>query len=174
MPTPLIVGGDLSSKSLAFVAKHPITPTAMVVKYEITGRRQSYSPQSSYEAMASTMEYLNELKAMAGRTSEKIAYLEGPLVGSTKNIQTTIKQSFVNGVVQAVLVSAGFKVTLVPVGTWKKAVCGNGAADKELVAQTVKNLWPKVHVAADGDQDLLDAAAICLYGAECERRRFSQ
>ena len=171
MATPLIVGCDLSSKYLALVAKHPITPTAAVVKYPLSERKaDTYRPESAGEALACMYEYVEQITPMAIPGAERIAYVELPLVGRG-GATTTIKQAFVNGVVQAVFVSAGFRVEFANVQTWKKVVCGNGHADKAQVGRHLANVWPIVHNACNGDNDLWDAASICLYGGEIERRR---
>jgi Holliday junction resolvasome RuvABC endonuclease subunit len=171
MANPLIIGIDASSKSIALVAKHPVTPTAATVLYPLTNGRDPYKPDHAKEAMDCMLQYVKEITPLAIPGAERIAYVEMPLVGGSKNIQTTIKQSYVNGVIQAVLVAAGFSVYLVNVSTWKLTVCGNGSADKTQIGNHLKRVWPVVYSACNGEQDLYDAASICLYGDEVERRR---
>lgn len=161
----LIIGCDLSSKYLAMVAKHPLTPTAAVVKYPLNPRQSdAYSPKAAAEALDCMYEYVESISGMAVPGAPRLAFVEAPVVAGARNLQTTIKQSFVNGVVQAVFVKAGFEVEHVAVSTWKKVVCGNGSADKTQVASSIRRQWPVVHNAAEGDQDIIDAAAVCLYG----------
>lgn len=165
MANPLIVGADLSSKYLALVAKHPVTPTAAVVKYPL-GRRATdrYTPANSAEAMDCMLDYLDQIGPMAVPGAPRMAYIEAPLVGRG-GAKTTVVQSYVNGVVQACFVKAGFTVELVYAQIWKKVICGNGGASKSDVGRRVRSRWPSVSRACNGDQDLTDAAAICLYGS---------
>lgn len=164
MANPLILGADLSSKYLALVARHPVTPTAAVVKYPLADKPSTpYSPKAAAEAMDCMLEYLDTVGRMAVPGAPLMAYVEAPLVGRG-GAKTTMVQSFVNGVVQACLVKAGFTVTLVNVATWKRIVCGRGDATKPDVARRVRSEWPSVGRACGTDEDLFDAAAICIYG----------
>jgi Holliday junction resolvasome RuvABC endonuclease subunit len=73
-------------------------------------------------------------------------------------------QAFTSGAVQATMVNEGCTVTMVNVSTWKREVIGNGSASKEDVAQGVRLRWPTFIRGAGGDEDLIDAAAIALWG----------
>lgn len=171
MATPLVVGVDISSKSIALVARHPVTPTAAVVKYPLTNGKDAYKPEHAAEALAAMYEYVDSIAPMAIPGARRVAWIEAPVVAGARNIQSTIKQSYINGIVQAVFVQAGFEVYHVAVSTWKMVVCGNGRADKSVVGSTIRAKWPVVHNGCNGDQDLHDAAAICLYGGEVEQQR---
>lgn len=164
MSSELIIGGDLSSKSIALVARHPLTPTAAMVKYPLRAQKDAWTSASAAEALDCMMQYVDEIAPMAVLGAPRLVFLEAPVVAGARNIQSTIKQAFINGIVQAVFVKAGFTVELVPVSTWKLAVCGNGRADKTQVANSIRRQWAITHNAANGDQDLIDAAAVCLYG----------
>ncbi len=156
---------------MAFVAKHPITPTAAVIKYRLSDSRTAYSPASAAEALDCMYAYVDEITPMAIPGAERIAYIEAPVVAGARNLQSTIKQAFINGIVQGVFTKAGFTVHLVPVSTWKMVVCGNGRADKQQVAAHLERVWPVVSHVCAGDQDLIDAATVCMYGGEVERSR---
>lgn len=164
----LVVGIDPSSKSIALVAKHPVTPTGMVWKGDIAGRER-YKPEHAAEAMYQMQDVLGQVATMATGNIGRVAYVESPLIGRG-GAKTTMVQSFVNGVIQACLIQCGFQVYMVNVSTWKAAVCGNGAADKADVQRLVKARWPSIGRACGSDQDKNDAAAICLYGEDVRRK----
>lgn len=168
---PLIVGADISSRSIALVARHPLTPTAMVVKYEVSDGKRPFSSFNCGEALGCMYEFVDQVSVMAVPGSPRLAYIEAPVVAGARNIQSTVKQAYINGVVQAAFVQAGFTVEMVPISTWKMVVVGNGSASKEQVARRIRGRWAPVHRSAAGDQDLLDAAAICLYGEQHARRQ---
>lgn len=166
----LVVGADLSSKHLAFVAKHPLTPTAAVVKYPVSATKDGYRPENCAEALACMYEFCETLGKMSAPGVELVAWVEAPAIGRG-GAQTTMKQSFVSGVVQAVLVQAGFAVHLVQNTTWKREVCGRGDASKTDVGRSLGSRWPSIARACGGDQDLIDAACIALYGQAIVVRR---
>lgn len=169
---PFVVGGDLSSKNLAFVARHPLTPTASVVKYELAPPSQKFTYKNCDEALTATIDYIDGLEGMILTGSPRLAYLEAPVVAGARNIQSTVKQAMVSGAVQAAFSQAGFTVQLVPISTWKMVVVGHGGSSKADVARSVRGRWPVIANAADGDQDIIDAAAVCLYGEDDARKTF--
>lgn len=91
-------------------------------------------------------------------------FLEAPVVGRG-GAHATIVQAFVSGAVQAAFLELGWRVHLVNVQRWKKHVAGTGRADKDDVERALADVWPVGWDAADGDADLIDAAAIAVYGA---------
>jgi Holliday junction resolvasome RuvABC endonuclease subunit len=70
--------------------------------------------------------------------------LESPIVGSTKNLQTTIKLAMVAGAVMAYLVEQNIPTILVPPGSWKMACLGvgHGNASKDEVLTWASKRWP--------------------------------
>lgn len=165
----LVVGIDPSSKHIALVAKHPVTPTGMVWKGDIRTGKGAYKPEVAAEAMYQMQEALGQVAAMAGGNIGRVAYVEAPLVGRG-GAKSTMVQAYINGVIQACLIQAGFKTYLVNVQTWKSAVCGNGHADKADVQRLVKARWPSIGRACGSDSDKNDAAAICIYGEDVRRK----
>lgn len=160
----LVIGIDPSSKHIALVARQPVTKTLAVAKYDLREKKNSpYKPEVAAEAKYAIEAFLDSVSRMAAPRAGKLVFLEDPLVGRG-GVRATMVQSFVSGVIQAVFVQAGFDVKLVNVKTWKRVVCGNGNATKEQVARVIGTKWPKAHRSAAGDQDIIDAAAICLYG----------
>jgi Holliday junction resolvasome RuvABC endonuclease subunit len=91
-------------------------------------------------------------------------YMEASLVAGARNLQSTIKQAYLNGALQGVICATGATCHLVPPTTWKKVATGSGRATKEDVAATISTLRPDFFEQVAGNQDLLDAAAIHIYG----------
>jgi hypothetical protein len=55
---------------------------------------------------------------------------------------------------------------LVPVDSWKAAVIGRGGVGKPDVAEWLRVHHPKFSEECEGDQNLVDAACIALYGQQ--------
>jgi Holliday junction resolvasome RuvABC endonuclease subunit len=93
----------------------------------------------------------------------RLMFIEEPLIGRSK--RATIVQAYVNGVVQEVAMQHGYTPIMVHVSEWKKAVIGNGSATKERVAQVMVSGVPEL-CGYEDDQDVIDAAAIMIYGSK--------
>lgn len=91
-------------------------------------------------------------------------FVENPLVG-VGGPHATIVQAQVQGLVLGTSVRSGVAAAYpVNVQTWKKDVVGRGNASKDEVAAWLKRECPNLTDMADGDQDLVDAACVALYG----------
>lgn len=94
--------------------------------------------------------------------------IEAAVVAGARNLQSTIKQAYVIGAIQAELLrgarAEGYDVRLVAVSSWKKAVVGHGSSTKEQVAEFVRLRWPDIGERA---QDYYDAACIAAYPSGC-------
>lgn len=55
-------------------------------------------------------------------------------------------------------------LVLVNNASWKKQVCGNGGFKKPQIYKAMREVWPEAFELANGDQDLVDASAIYLFG----------
>ena len=86
-------------------------------------------------------------------------YCEEPVVAGARNLRSTILIAETVGMILGVRAY----VRLVPVSSWKKATVGKGNATKEEVANWLQREYPD-YAQACGNQDLVDAAAIYLYG----------
>lgn len=93
-----------------------------------------------------------------------VVYVEKPLVG--RGVAASLQVAQTAG---AVLSHLSVPSYFVPVGTWKKAVTGNGNAPKGLVGTTLRELHPGYSQFCGGDQDLVDATCIALYGEQQQR-----
>lgn len=90
-------------------------------------------------------------------------FVEEPPLAGSRNLQTFLHLAQVSGVVASCT-----PATLVPVSAWKKGTVGNGAAGKELVAHWLRARFPDYYRQCDGDQNLIDATCIALYGSVAE------
>lgn len=93
------------------------------------------------------------------------AYVESPVVGRA-GVRSTMVQAFTSGAVQAALYDAGCDPQGANVSSWKKAVIGKGNATKDDVADWLQLRRPDLFRAAGGNQDVVDAACIALYGQQ--------
>lgn len=118
-------------------------------------------PERTYAAYDAIGVFLDGLGVLS---SYRHAFVEAPILGMTRDIQSTVKQATVSGGVQVALIEWGFGVHLVAPSSWKKAVIGKGNARKDEVGPIIEREWPGLWRAIHSDQDLLDAAALVLYG----------
>lgn len=153
-----VIGVDLSSRKIALVWE----------------TEDGYDSQTiSVKKAAFRARELNELQMELGPLLSKIAvnadetyvYIEAPVVGRG-GARPTILQSQVDGVVQAVAYPFATGTYSVNNKTWKKAVVGNGNSKKEDVAAWLAADHPVLDRLCDADQDLVDAACVCLYGRD--------
>lgn len=156
----LVLGIDPSAKKIAIVAVDTITHT-VVVSSKVLYKTGKQTPESLQRALHFMDDFVESVDRISPR--DRYAWVEDPLVGRG-GIRSSLVQAYVSGIIRATLCDAGFTVSGVHVGTWKKQVCGNGNADKADVARVVKTAWPKAHRLVDGDGDLTDAAAIAIFG----------
>ena len=91
------------------------------------------------------------------------AFIESPVVGRG-GVRSTMVQCFTSGAIQAVLYEYGIPTQAANVSSWKKSVIGKGNATKEEVAEHLRYRWSALHKSANGNQDLVDASCIALYG----------
>lgn len=90
-------------------------------------------------------------------------YLEAPIL-ARGGPHATIVQAQVGGAIMAACVEYRAPLVMVNNSSWKKQVLGNGNLDKTKIAAELRRVWPEAWELADGNQDLIDAAAINKYG----------
>lgn len=150
-----IAGCDPSSKKLAVVVDHD--------DHRITTHVwQSAVPKWDPTACLSASEWV---LCEFGGMPAGVIWIEEPLVGRG-GAHPTIVQSFISGAAQAAWGKLGWDVRLVNVSVWKRRVVGTGGANKDDIGHCVAERWPAGSRAASGDGDLIDAAAIALYGRD--------
>lgn len=163
----LVLGIDPSAKKIAIVGTETTLNVQHAEAFMLYKGTSKQTPESIYEAMVAMRGYLAGIHGLLS-VSQKVAYVESPLVGRG-GTTTTIKQAYVGGVIRACLVEAGFTVYDVNQSSWKKhlGVRSRGTANQKAdVARAVKIRWPKVQPVVEGDGDLTDAAGICIYGTD--------
>jgi hypothetical protein len=170
----LVIGIDPSAKKIAMVARDStlnVSDVAVMDLYVKGAKKQT--PESIHAAMSQMVANLARIEHMM--TTERYAYVEQPLVGRG-GINTTMKQAYVGGVIQACLVEAGFTVVVVHPSTWRSGLGVKGKGTVAVKADTRRYVMvtdPKLFAKVKDDSDLTDAGAICLYGtdqAESARR----
>lgn len=88
-----------------------------------------------------------------------LVYIEEPLIG--RGVRASLMVTQTAGAVMSHLKARSY---FVPVASWKKAVIGSGNAPKGLVESTLRELHPRYSTLCGGDQDLVDATCLALYG----------
>ena len=161
--TRTIIGIDPSSRKLAMVAQADGNRDIHIVSEALVPKdSRGGTPAACLRAYDLVGSFVLMLQTVY-RTRNICAYLEAPIVGRG-GARTTMVQSFVSGAIQASLQSHEIPVTLVYPGSWKKLVVGHGNATKETVSQHLRGVWPALMERAKRDQDVIDAACICLFG----------
>jgi Holliday junction resolvasome RuvABC endonuclease subunit len=161
---PLIAGIDPSAKKIAIVATHDVLQVVSAQSYPLYPKGVTrQTPESLGNAVAAVRAFLQWADQVAPGGTGRYAWIESPLVGRG-GVSATMKQSFVGGIIRGMLYEAGFDVRDVNVTNWKREVTGNGRAEKPAVKVSVKQQWPKAFSLVERDGDLIDAAAIALYG----------
>ena len=162
----VILGFDLSSTKVAVVGAN-LLPKQTELSYDCTyWRKWVFADKHSPLVLKVARRAVNRwVQIHVRQRAELHAFIEAPVVAGVRNIQTTIKQSFVNGVIQEVLVANGFNTTLLAPTQWKSRAGVKGNADKATVCEWLQesNRW--LYEELGEDQDLIDAAAVATVGA---------
>jgi len=153
---PIVAGIDPASGKLDFVITND--DEILTFSWRSSGK---WSPQN-------TMDAHDWITTTLGHLDPGIAWIEDPVVGV--NPHSTIVQAYTSGAAQAALLHLGWDVRIVNVSTWKKQIIGSGSATKHDIGQFVEHHWPAAWGHVEGNADLIDASAICLYGLDVERR----
>lgn len=167
----LILGIDPSAAKIAAVSYETITMAQGVGSEKLYPKGTT---KQTPESLAAALDFMSHLLASVAHVThgDRLAYIEAPLVGRG-GTAATIKQARVGGIIQGCLAAAGFKVYEVHPSTWRSALGIRAKGTKALKAATrqyVQAEWPKIIPVVGNDGDLTDAAAICLYGREQDRK----
>lgn len=156
-----VIGVDVSTVSVAMVAM----PVPDNHRYIYSKHKLSRGPAGVSEASTYARSFVRRLIGQPGVSGISLACVEAPVLARA-NPQTTIKQSMVNGAVQAGLLSSPEVSDLltVPPATWKKRVLGHGNLDKPGITAAALALCPDLE-DFNGDQDLIDAWCVASYSA---------
>lgn len=157
---PHILAIDPSTKRLGMVTK----TEARLADLTNGGKIKGACPESAAQAMKAVTQMLTDHQDVDE------VWLEAP-AAMKAGISSTLKQAYISGAIQAVAAGMGCAVHMIAPASWKATVCENGHASKDDVAVSVKNQWPEMWPRLEGEQDLIDAAALWLHGTQVERRR---
>lgn len=92
-----------------------------------------------------------------------VIYMEAPAQG-IGGPGATIPQCYIQGAVMAAASEFDCKFYHVNNKSWKKKICGNGNIKKDDIPEVMKIVWPELYKVVHGQQDLIDAGAIYLFG----------
>lgn len=106
-----------------------------------------------------------ELDSLGKQAQEYIdpeddVFVEEPPLAGPKNLRTF---GALHQVFGTMLSHVGGREAVVP--TWKLEVVGRGNADKASVAEWLRSAHPSYSAQCGGDQNLVDAVCIALYGS---------
>lgn len=154
----IVSGWDLSSYKVAVVY---LNPEDMIMRYVSYGWDHADHGARALQAWRAGRNFCKTV--VCGEPH--YAFIEAPFIHA-KNARSMLPLAYVNGTVQASLLSMESSVELIANNSWKAPVVGNGNANKEKIAAWFKAHYPEASRAFDGDQDLTDAACVLLYGAQ--------
>lgn len=159
----LIIGLDPSSRKLAFVVTGPAIESSQVDFIRVTKIVQ--------RCRAATDAVHRLIERYAWMDGAKYVFIESPVYTARAGARSLIPQATVFGAILAAF-ARHHQYIVEPVNNtvWKKGIVGSGNASKRDVGVAVEHLWPSIYRTIAGDQDLLDAAAIALYGKELLRK----
>lgn len=158
----IYIGFDLSSKKIAAVGYNDRSDQAQLWMETINSKSHTFHSGVLDVAYHASLKIAKEFRELGNSHDDSVVYVESPIHG--KGHKTTITLAKVSGVVQLALVQMGFEPLEVNVSTWKKIVCGSGRATKEEVDRKISAQWGGVYKKTGGEQDVVDASAVCLYG----------
>lgn len=90
-------------------------------------------------------------------------YIEEPLVG--RNVRSSLHVAMTAGAIGSAVHAPCY---FVPNTTWKKSIVGAGNANKTSVASWLNTNYITYAQQCDGDQDLIDATTVALYGRQVQ------
>lgn len=128
-------------------------------------RRYPSEAEAGRELGRRTLETLAEWNFWHGLADDRLFICERPFAGHrVMNIRTAIGQGVSAGAAVGQL--PGRLLMLDSPGSWKKALCGNGSADKDEIRAWIEQHHPALAAACNGVEDCYDAVGIALAGPE--------
>jgi len=107
------------------------------------------------------------LKEQITKTRPELTVIEQPIQGVSRNVRTGLSLGMVAGALSYVAQDVGSKVVTIGPSSWKKAVIGNGHADKQAVAKWLETRHPSYYeycLKHKKPQDIIDSTCLALYG----------
>lgn len=146
----MIWGIDPASKSIAMVGANSL----LLHVHKIQVGRSTRS--------AELRQMRDQFEEVMSLDDEHTIFVEEPVLAGVRNIRTTILIAETVGMI----LSYSRSVYVVPVASWKQKTVGDGHASKEMVGSWLKKDYETYHRLCEHDSDLVDAAAICVYGQQ--------
>lgn len=131
--------------------------------------RLDEASHSTYTCIIKPKKGENRAKILAALSTELSTVVDGsddvfieePPLAGVRNVRTFKGLAETAG---ALMARQTGRVEYVEVSTWKKEVCGHGGLSKEGVADWLAKNHPSYLEHCAGDQNLIDATCIALYG----------
>lgn len=155
----VFIGIDPASTKVAFMALYG---DAYMV--EVHQRLGKSGGQSCANAWHVTKQFVEAVR-VAFPDTKIVATIESAVVGRG-GVRTTMVQCYTAGAIMGALHDEGIVTQIANVSSWKKRVVGRGNATKEDVSKWLRLRWPDFFSATRGNQDLVDATCIALYGQQ--------
>ena len=155
----MVLGVDPSTKKLAVIgtrSKNRSNPEGWVI--DLPSDTVDRCGEAFFEFGALLYDLTKQSDGVVPRV-----YLEAPVLGRG-GPHSTIAQAQVGGAVMAACSEYRCPLVLVNNASWKKQVCGNGRFGKPEIFKAMREVWPEAFELAGGDQDLIDASAIQMFG----------
>lgn len=163
----VVLGVDPSTKKLAVTITHLENPDSFEM---VTIRLPENRPDACATAFRELSNLILELKEETGQPV--YVYQEAPVIGRG-GPRPTIAQAQVGGAAMAAVAECRGFLFLVNNSTWKKTALGRGNLSKPEIGVELRKVWPEAWKEAAGDLDLIDSAAINLFGEKRLRLRLA-
>ena len=157
----VVVGIDPSTQKLAVVVRKPGSikqHTYKLPQRDRDGTRYS----EAYDHILSLLYDIVKPQGELGKRESVYVFLEYPIYW--RGGKSTLPLAMLSGAVQAAVHKAEAKLEMVHNQMWKKRVVGAGNVKKEEIADWLELHHLELFNSANGDQDMIDAHCIGLYG----------
>ena len=155
-----ILGIDPDTKNLHVVESGSNSPQSSFYTHTIPMPSAVHKERCGF-AFRGLGELLFNLTERDGKPP--LIYLEEPVQGPG-GPGGTIPQVYIHGAVMTAADEYNCKLVQVNNKTWKKRECGNGNIKKEDIPSVLEEKWPELYKVVHGQQDLVDAGFIYLFG----------
>lgn len=157
-----VIGVDPSSRSMHAVATSDFDAPNYKAGQPLLFKQALHKTDKPI-ACAETYMWMRDVVDQTIGLGDAYVFIEIPVMGRA-GAHTMMVIAQVVGAAAAAAQHSGAKVVFVNNGTWKKVSVGKGNSGKPEIKAWCKVAWPEVYEAADGNQDLMDAAGINRYG----------
>jgi Holliday junction resolvasome RuvABC endonuclease subunit len=152
--SPVVVGIDLGARKAALSVFHEGELASV-------GSLETPSAMSRAKQLSTLAEWSREYTKVATHV-----FIEEPLVG--RGVRASLQIAQTAGAVMATLEHANAR--FISNTAWKKALLGNGNANKEMIETWLKSSHPVYATLCGSNQDRIDATCIGQYGVQLLER----